>query len=356
MDNEKVFYHKGEGTATEVRILLFNDAINIYDTVTDSFIKSYPLKGTTYAKNGEDVTVFAVSSGTEYLQIPASHSLADLILKEITNANHGFFKKVARQKLLWFAAIIIAIIIGVYLLVMTLVPYIGALLISSEVEVKMGNQLKEVMLAEEVAAGSSVDSVGTLKLQTFADKIKLSNTYPIRVTLVNSNIVNAYALPGGQIVVYSGMLKNITEPEELVALLAHEALHVNRRHSLRSMLRSAADALVISILFNDVSAITATILGNTQTLRGLDYSRSAEKEADEYGMKLMLENNVDMSGMKKLMEILEKQGGVPENISFLSSHPLTTKRIEAAENFIRKHPQKTVADNDLQLLFRRLKQ
>ena len=139
-------------------------------------------------------------------------------------------------------------------------------------------------------------------------------------------------------------------------MLAHEASHVNRRHSLRAMLRSAADALIISVIFSDVSAIAATIIGNTQALRSLDYSRSAEREADEYGMKLMLENTINLLGMRNLMLVLQKQGDVPENVAFLSSHPLTRKRIEAEDDFIRAHPQEINVDNNLSILFRQVKQ
>jgi len=356
MDKDKVFYLRGDGTASEVRVLVFNDSINIYDIESNSFIKGYPLKAASTVRCGDDITIYIDSSKNEYLKISASHDLAHTIVKDISNVNRGVLKKFAGNRLLWFGAIILGLIIGLYFLIITLVPYLGAAIISRDTEIKMGNQLKDVMLAEEKVSGAVVDSAGTRNLQAFADRIMLSVTYPIRVTLVRSRIVNAYALPGGQIIVYSGMLENIGEPEELVALLAHEASHVNRRHSLRSMLRSAADALVISILFNDVSAIAVTIIGNTQSLRALDYSRSAEREADEYGMKIMLENNINVSGMKKLMQILQMQGDVPDNVSFLSTHPLTKKRIEAAEDFIRTHPQDTNVDNDLQELFNRLKQ
>jgi Zn-dependent protease with chaperone function len=355
MNEDKVLYFDDNGVSKEVHVLVFNDAINIYDVQGDSFIKAYSLKGASVNNREEAILVYPQFSRQEYLQVSAGSNLAETLIRDISNANRNIVKRVVGHRLLWFGVIIVGVIVGLYFLIMALVPYIGATIISRDVEINMGNKLKEVMLAEERATGSIVDSAGTVKLQAFADKVKLSDNYPIHVTLVNSKTINAYALPGGQIVVYSGMLDRITEADELVALLAHEASHVNRRHSLRSMLRSVADALVLSILFNDVSAITATILGNAQSLRGLDYSRSAEREADEYGMNVMLQNNIDVSGMKKLMQILQEGGDVPENISFLSSHPLTKKRIEAAEEFIDKHPQKENVDNNLQILFRQLK-
>ena len=307
MNRDKVFYYNGDGAAIEVRVLIFNDAINIYDVQRNSFIKAFALKGVSAKTQGDIILVHPQYSTNEHLQLPAGSNIAQALLKDHSDANSTVIKKVVRNRLLWFGVIISGVIVGLYFLIMTLVPFIGASIISRDAEIRMGNQLKDVMLAQESVSGSVVDSAGTVKLQAFADKVKLSDHYPVRVTLVNSKIINAYALPGGQIVVYSGMLDHITEPGELVALLAHEASHVNRRHSLRAILRNVADVLVISILFNDVSAITATILGNAQSFRDLDYSRSAEREADEYGMKLMLENRIDVSGMKKLMEILQKQ-------------------------------------------------
>lgn len=355
MDKGKILYYRNDVSASVVRVLLFNDAINVYDDLTNNFLVAYPLKGATITKTGDDFFIYPGLS-KEYLLIPEKHHQADTILKEITHANHGFLKKLIRQRIAWFAAIIAGIIIGLYFLMITLIPYVGAAMISRDAEIGIGNQLKEVMIAEEKISGATVDTTRTVKLQAFADKIKLSGTYPIRVTMVNSATVNAYALPGGQIVVYSGMVDNISSADELAALLAHEASHVNRRHSLRSMLRSAADALIISVIFSDVSAIAATIIGNTQALRSLDYSRSAEREADEYGMKLMLENNINLLGMRNLMLVLQKQGDVPENVAFLSSHPLTRKRIEAADDFIRAHPQEINVDNNLSILFRQVKQ
>jgi predicted Zn-dependent protease len=356
MDNLKVFYYSGGGDPIEVSVLNFNESINIYDRESNSFIIAYPLKGISYNTQQDEVLIYLLNTRSIYLRMAAKHDQTAALLKEITSANQSVFRTAARHRFLWLAAMIIGLFIGLYFLLITLVPYIGSAIVSKEVEVKMGSQLNDLMLSEEKLAGSFVDSAGTLKLQAFANNIKLSDNYPIRVTLVNSKILNAYALPGGFIVVYSGMIGNINAPEELAALLAHEASHVNRRHSLKSMLRNVADALVVSILFNDVSAITSTIIGNTQTLRGLDYSRSAEKEADDYGMKLMLENNIDVSGMKKLMQILQGQGDVPEKIAFLSSHPMTKKRIKAADEFIASHPQTTHVDDNLQSLFRQLKQ
>jgi predicted Zn-dependent protease len=357
MEKEVILYFNGiSARATNVRVLLFNESVNLYEESTNDLIASYQLKGTSMIRAGDNYFVYFDGSGTRYLQFHNTHQIANTLLEEVGKANDGWMKRIMRQKVIVLAGVAVILIVGIYLLLVTLIPILGSAIISRDVEVSMGDKLKQVLLREEEVVGYKIDSAGTIKLQSFANRLRLSDNYQVRVTLVNSPTVNAYALPGGHIIVYSGMLEKIPDPESLVALLAHEASHVNERHSLRSLLRSTADAIIVSVIFNDASGITATIVGNAQTLNGLDYSRAIEREADEQGMQLMIRNGIDASGMKRLMQVLEKQGDVPESFSFLSSHPLTRKRIEAADRFIKHHPQSVTVSKDLQALFNGLKQ
>jgi beta-barrel assembly-enhancing protease len=356
MDHDKELYFDGTSARpTEVRVLLFNDAVNIYDATSNNFIASFPVKTASVTKTGDSLFVYLNNSGTAYLQFHAHNEKGNEIVSEVNSSKQGWVKALMSQKIVVLIGIAIALIAGIYFSLITLIPGIGAAMISTGTEVQMGNKLREIMLREESVIGATVDSAATQKLQAFADQVRLSEKYPIRVTVVRSKMVNAYALPGGQIVVYSGMLEKISDRSSLVALLAHEASHVNERHSLRSLLRSAADAIIVSVIFNDASGVTAAIVGHAQTLKGLEYSRGKEREADEHGMQIMLRNNVDLSGMKRLMTILQKEGDVPESVSFLSSHPLTKQRIRAADKFIKKHPQKVSENLLLENAFRRLK-
>jgi predicted Zn-dependent protease len=356
MNNENIFYYDGSSARPhEVRVLVFNDALNLYEAESNDFITSYPLRGANSTRTGGNYFIYIDPSGTKYLQISAHHAMAETIVKEVSQANETWVKKLMRQKIIVLFALMIALVIGFYVLLVTLIPVIGTAMISRDMEISLGNKLKQMMISEEEMMGSDEDRTATVKLQAFADRIKLSNGYPIRVTVLNSDIVNAYALPGGQIVVYTGMLDKISDAESLAALLAHEASHVNHRHTLKSLMRSAANGLLVSIVFNDATGISATLISNAETLRGLEYSRAIETEADEKGMELMLSNNIDPEGMKRLMNLLAAEGDVPESISFLSSHPLTKKRIKAADNFIRKHPGTGNTRADLASAFKELK-
>jgi predicted Zn-dependent protease len=356
MENDNILYLDGNSArATNVRVLVFNECINLYNAIDDHFIAGYPVKGASSTSTGENIYIYLDASGTIYLHMHATNALAATLVKEVTEANDGWMKKLLRQKAIVLVAIMCALIVAFYVLLITLVPIIGSAMISRQSEIEMGNKLRAMMMQQEALLGAEQDTALTKKLQRFADNIKLSRDYPIRVTAVKSSIVNAYALPGGQIVVYTGMLNKIEDAESLAALLSHEASHVNERHTLRSMLRSGANGLLISIVFNDATGISAALVGNAETLRGLQYSRKLETEADERGMQLMLSNDIDPAGMKRLMMILDKEGDVPENISFLSSHPLTKKRIAAADAFIKSHAVKAEINSSISGAFNDLK-
>lgn len=260
-----------------------------------------------------------------------------------------------QQKLPVLLLAVVALSGALYFLLIFLIPFLGMQLISAQQETKIGGRLKEVMLQESALMGSKIDSAGTVHLQAFADKLNLSNAYPIRVTLLKNDMVNAFALPGGHVVVFSGIIKKMDSPESLAALLAHESVHINERHSLKSLLRSAANSILVSVVFGDVTGISGALVGNANTLNGLRYSRSLEEEADKKGMELLVQNSIEVKGMLQLMQTLKAEADIPKQLSFLSSHPLTSERIKAAESFIKQHPQKGAANATLQALFTELK-
>jgi Zn-dependent protease with chaperone function len=355
MENQIInFYNGGNARPMQVRVLLFNDAINIYDSDTDSFVLSFPFRGATTNEVGGNYFVYPANEHS-YLQLDAEHELVKQISTGVENANRNIVTRLLRHRALSLFAIALVLIVALYFGIISLVPFLGSKVIDTDTEIKIGKNLKELMIQQEMAMGGHIDSVGSKNLQRFAERLKLSNEYPIHVTLVNSKTVNAYALPGGEIVVYSGLLKKMESYETLVALLAHESSHVNERHSLRSLLRSAANSIIISVVFGDASGISGGIAGSVENLNGLHYSRSLETEADAEGMKLMLRNGVNVEGMKQLMEVLKNEGDMPESLAFLSTHPLTSERMQKAEQFIKTNNNFEDERKDLESLFGALK-
>ncbi|MBB1285177.1 M48 family metallopeptidase [Flavisolibacter sp. BT320] len=356
MNTEDILYYDGSSARpTPVRVLLLDGTIHLRKEEDDAFAESFP--ATALARNQIERTIYFYldSTGTRYLQFDAGHPIANQLLHEQSSRKGSWAQRLSTLRISVLLLTMLGLGIGLYLLFVSMVPFLGMRMISVEKEVAIGNQLKEAMLEQSALLGETVDSVGTMQLQGFARQFALSKEYPIEVTLVESNTVNAYALPGGQIVVYSGIINKIETPEEMVALLAHEATHINERHSLRSLLRSAANGILISVVFGDASGISGALISGAETLYRLQYSRSLETEADKKGMDLMVANGVDVKGMKGLMQTLQAEENLAHDLSFISSHPLTKERISAAEKYRNEHVPTSQTKKGLQRLFDSLK-
>jgi len=356
MSKSTALYFDGDNSdSQEVSVLLFNASVHLY-TTSDQLLQRFPLKGTFLKQGGSHQFLYFNESQTRYLQISNDHPLTTTLYKEVSESNMPLQKRLPKNRALLILSFLLVFMAGIYFLIISLVPYLGNKIIGRSQEIEMGNKLHASMLAEARLRGEEIDAEGTRHLQAFADELQLSSNYPIRVTLLKSTTVNAYALPGGNVVVHTGLLQKIKTAEALAALLAHESTHVNERHSLRSLLRRAASSIALSAVFGDAGGIASILVSNAEALNGLRYSRSLEEEADTKGMELLLKNDVAANGMQQLMRTLQQEAGVnQETLSFLSSHPLTEERLKNAKQFIKEHPQKIEEKKDLQIIFESLK-
>jgi beta-barrel assembly-enhancing protease len=170
------------------------------------------------------------------------------------------------------------------------------------------------------------------------------NEYEFRFHVARDAQLNAFALPGGYVVVHTELLLRASSAEELLGVLAHEISHVTEQHGTRNLLASAGLALTLQLLIGDAGGIFGTLASAAPFLLTQKYSRGFEREADRRGFELLVRANVDPSGMlsffEKLkaeearrLEKLRKQGSTGELMSelpeFLSTHPTTDSRIAA---------------------------
>lgn len=151
---------------------------------------------------------------------------------------------------------------------------------------------------------------------------------------------NAFAAPGGYIVVFDSMLELTSTPEELAGVLAHEIQHVERRHVTRGMLREMVLNAVTSTFISVVPGGTGTwgettALDFGSTLAGLAYQRDDEREADQLGLKTMEAAGIDGAGMVSMFRSLsELTGDEDEETSYLTTHPSSSERAETLESML----------------------
>lgn len=201
---------------------------------------------------------------------------------------------------------------------------------------------------------SNVDIQKSKALNLFAKELNLKNTKKIKFTVVDSPIVNAYALPDGNIVVFSGILNTMKDYDELVGLIGHEVAHVNHRHSMKMVCRNLSGYIFVSAILGDANGIMATIGDNVNNLQSLSYSRNFEHEADVEGFEIIALNKINPKGMSNLFKRLQDKEvlNIPE---FLSSHPVTTERIKDINELIKTKPFRFKDNLKLKKLFLEIK-
>lgn len=174
----------------------------------------------------------------------------------------------------------------------------------------------------EARRQAAIDAIMTRLLATVPD-----TPYRFRVIVVDEPMVNAFAMPGGFIVLMRGLVERASTPEELAGVLAHEIQHVVRRHATHTILRQASTGLLLAAVVGDVSGVMGFGLEGARTLGSLAYSRRAEEEADRGGLQMLLAASVDPRGMVAFFESLRAtERGLPHFARYLSTHPPSADR------------------------------
>ena len=254
------------------------------------------------------------------------------------------------MKLLLFCFTLIAM--GYFLLI----PWLAVRLANKvpvSYEEKMGNGMFDVL-----SNGLKIDPARTAIINEFFTELRIPTRYNIRVSVVNENVANAFAMPGGHIVVYDKLLNGMHKYEELAALLSHEFTHVNNKHTTKSLFRQLGSTVFLSVILGDVGAISSVVISNADRLKGLSYGRRLEKEADLNGLQILSERKIDCNGFIGLFELLKKEvdaAGVKEPAEWISSHPDLQKRIDYVRSNEAFNLRGVEKNETLQTLFLRLK-
>lgn len=153
--------------------------------------------------------------------------------------------------------------------------------------------------------------------------------YPHRVVVLDDSMVNAFALPGGRIVLFRGLIDFAERPEEVAAVLSHEMAHVIAQHGVARIMEQFG----LTILLDFVTGGGGVITGGAAVVLGLSYSRHDEREADSMAIELLNQAGIQSDGLASFFErFAQKHGGEDafgEIGNLLSTHPADSERIEA---------------------------
>lgn len=176
-------------------------------------------------------------------------------------------------------------------------------------------------------AYSYLDSVMNAILSS--DEVAYRDEFVWEVKIINDDVLNAFAAPGGYLYVYTGLIKYLDNADAFAGVMAHEIAHADLRHTSRNLQRQYGVAFLLQLITGDdasqLEQIAAQIAG---TAAGLSFSREFETESDEKSVEYLADTEFACDGAKLFFEKLEAQGqgsAVPE---FLSTHPSPDNRID----------------------------
>lgn len=219
----------------------------------------------------------------------------------------------------------------------------GALLISEDDESKLGAEFDLQLRTKDTANAYPIYDAGTdpdkLRFKQYVTdlaqeilaKIPESGKpgYPFTFTIIDKDVENAFAVPGGYVYIYTGIIKKMKNESELAGVLGHEIAHVTRHHYRDAMAKDAALSLLLQALLGDDSGqLTQLVANNFAGLAQLKVSRDNESEADFYGTKYIGAVGRNPLGIATLFSRFDA-GGPP---SWLSTHPAPENRVEDVED------------------------
>jgi Zn-dependent protease with chaperone function len=165
-------------------------------------------------------------------------------------------------------------------------------------------------------------------VQELGGRLAAGSSYSYRFHVAQDASINAFALPGGIIVVHTGLIAATDRPEELAGVLAHEIQHVEQRHSLRGAVKDLGLRSVWAFVSGDIGA---TVAGQAAVeLTSRKFSRDDESSADAGAFQLLIEKHIDPSGMADFFTTMGEQSKA-EVPALLSTHPASAERQQRLE-------------------------
>ena len=244
-----------------------------------------------------------------------------------------------RRRLVWGVGggVILSTVLGLWFGADVLVE-IAVSRIPVEWEQKLGESAyRDFLTHQEVMKdGPAVAALGEIT-QRLTEQIS-SNPYKFDVTVVKSDVVNAFALPGGYVVVFTGLMKKAESGEEVAGVMSHELNHVLQRHGLERIVKNLGLMTVVAIVFGNQQGLVGMMKQFGVELLTLKFGREQETEADLTGLQLLQRAKIDPSGMIRFFERLsEKDEG---RMEWLSTHPMSTARAERLKTELAALPKK----------------
>ncbi len=228
-----------------------------------------------------------------------------------------------------------------------------ASLVKDEHEKKVGETALNLIVPKDQRITDAKVNESVAKLMSPLLAANKIDPKSITIIVSRDQNMNAFAFMGGYLIFNKGLINQAESAEEFLGVGAHELAHITQRHSLRSAIKSVGIYAIISLALSDVSGLIALLADQGRFLLQQGYSRDFEREADAHGFNYLINAKIHPSGLLSFFKKIDAKSEAPKNkepandekkseteeklekaISFMSTHPMTSERIETIEGKI----------------------
>lgn len=220
---------------------------------------------------------------------------------------------------------------------------LGAIFISEDDELRLGTEFDTQLRSPENAAEYPIYNANTAskrEFQTYVEETFQSvynaipkserPSYPFKVAIIDQDVVNAFAVPGGYIYVYTGIINKAQNESELAGVLGHEMTHITHHHYRDAVMKEAGLSILLdALLGNDASQLTKAVASMFGTLTQLKVSRENEDDADATGTQYLGDSKRNPDGIATLFQRMPSSG-----LDWLSTHPASGDRVKAVNSLV----------------------
>ncbi len=243
----------------------------------------------------------------------------------------GFEKAIGgRKRKKWTALILAAglaagVAVGGYWFISSWVASYAARNLPVEAEISWGQAILKTQLAgKNVVKGGPAFEAAQAIMGRLKAALPEPAPYPLSLNVIEDDAVNAFALPGGNMVLMTGLMREARSPEEVAGVLAHEIQHVLKRHVVKRLVQSLGWRVWVSVLVG--GSDLAELAFGAGSLLELSYGRAQETEADLEGARLLAAAELPVRPLADFFERLDEKSDTEALPAFLSTHPLSQKR------------------------------
>jgi Zn-dependent protease with chaperone function len=258
---------------------------------------------------------------------------------------------------LWLGASATALALMIFVIVPALAGRL-AVFIPPEREARVGSavlrQIERILSKEEAGVWRCTNPKGQAALEHMVHALQHGQEFPyaIQVGVVDHKMINAFALPGGHIIVMRGLIEMAETPEQLAAVIAHELGHVAQRDPIVQALRAAGTAGLLSLVLGDATGGTVLALIGERLIT-VKNSRDVEARADDFALAQLAKAGVSPEALAEFFELLlQEMKDLDFDMGWMSSHPPSAARAVHARAAVQtvQNNNKTVSSEEWQAI------